>query len=362
MKQTKICLNAMVANESNTILRMLESCYQYIDYWVIQDNGSTDGTQQIIRDFFEEKGIDGFLYETEWEFPGYNRDHTLQKCLSSNHGCDWILRMDADEQLKVDEDFDWSIFNDTSIDSFNIPVDSGDSYYYRTWLWNANRPWYFKHSKRHETIHLPDVDEDFVRIPLPKSFRHIVTNDGQTWTVDNKFITDALTLELENVPTKKVLEDDYHLWYIGKSYYDGYWKTEELPFGELHSYEYARRAIFYFEMYLKKVHGENPHLDEMAYYGCLLLGRLYAFLGKPYDGLQKWEEAEKYCQGRNEHLIDLANYYRDNGFWEQMLEVCTKIMKNKNPFPNCTFFIDNQSYPDTGTRCKELFEVAKRNV
>ena len=52
MKQTKICLNAMVANESNTILRMLESCYQYIDYWVIQDNGSVDGTQKIIRDFF----------------------------------------------------------------------------------------------------------------------------------------------------------------------------------------------------------------------------------------------------------------------------------------------------------------------
>ena len=115
-------------------------------------------------------------------------------------------------------------------------------------------------------------------------------------------------------------------------------------------------------MYLKKVHGKNPRWDEMAYYGCLLLGRLYAFLGEPYDGLQKWEEAEKYCQGRNEHLIDLANYYRDNGFWEQMLEVCTKIMKNKNPFPNCTFFIDNQSYPDTGTKCKELFEVAKRNV
>ena len=52
MKRTKICLNAMVANESATILRMLESCYQYIDYWVIQDNGSVDGTQEIIRNFF----------------------------------------------------------------------------------------------------------------------------------------------------------------------------------------------------------------------------------------------------------------------------------------------------------------------
>ncbi len=84
----------MVANESATIIRMLESCYQYIDYWVIQDNGSTDGTQDLIRDFFKEKDISGFLYEIPWEYPGFNRDHTLQTCLKSEHGCDWILRMD----------------------------------------------------------------------------------------------------------------------------------------------------------------------------------------------------------------------------------------------------------------------------
>jgi len=65
-KKTKICLNAMVANEARTITRMLDSCFQYIDYWVIQDNGSTDGTQDIIRNYFKEKGIPGFLYEIEW--------------------------------------------------------------------------------------------------------------------------------------------------------------------------------------------------------------------------------------------------------------------------------------------------------
>ena len=39
----------MVKDESAVIERMLESCYQYIDYWVIQDNGSTDGTQDIMQ-------------------------------------------------------------------------------------------------------------------------------------------------------------------------------------------------------------------------------------------------------------------------------------------------------------------------
>ena len=34
---------------------MLESCYKYIDYWVIQDNGSTDDTKEKITSFFEQE-------------------------------------------------------------------------------------------------------------------------------------------------------------------------------------------------------------------------------------------------------------------------------------------------------------------
>ena len=51
-RKTKIVMITMFKNESKVIRRMLESCYQYIDYWVVQDNGSTDGTDQIVKDFF----------------------------------------------------------------------------------------------------------------------------------------------------------------------------------------------------------------------------------------------------------------------------------------------------------------------
>ena len=74
-KKAKLCLNTMVSNESHVILRMLNSCYKYIDYWIIQDNGSTDGTQDIIRNFFAEKNIQGFLYEIPWQFPEIGRAH-----------------------------------------------------------------------------------------------------------------------------------------------------------------------------------------------------------------------------------------------------------------------------------------------
>ena len=59
MKNTKskFCFNTMVNNEAHCVERMLNTIWPYIDYWVIKDNGSTEGTQDIIRNFFEEKGI-----------------------------------------------------------------------------------------------------------------------------------------------------------------------------------------------------------------------------------------------------------------------------------------------------------------
>ena len=93
MKNTKskFCFNTMVNNEAHCVERMLNTIWPYIDYWVIQDNGSTDGTQDIIRNFFEEKGIPGFLYQIDWwDGHGVNRDHCIKTALAADHGCDWI--------------------------------------------------------------------------------------------------------------------------------------------------------------------------------------------------------------------------------------------------------------------------------
>ena len=53
----RITLCMIVKNESHIIKECLESVYKHIDYWVVSDTGSTDGTQDIIKNFFEEKKI-----------------------------------------------------------------------------------------------------------------------------------------------------------------------------------------------------------------------------------------------------------------------------------------------------------------
>ena len=90
---TKLCLCMIVKNESKIIKKCLNSVVDYLDYWVISDTGSSDGTQNIIKSFFKEKGIPGELHEDEWVNFGYNRSLYLK--YAKNKG-DFLIILDAD--------------------------------------------------------------------------------------------------------------------------------------------------------------------------------------------------------------------------------------------------------------------------
>lgn len=361
-KKTKIVMNSMVGNESRTILRMLESVAPYIDYYVVQCNGN-DETEQIINEFFKSKNIPGLTYKVEWNFPGWNRDHTLQKCLATEHGCDWILRMDADERLQVDDDFDWSILDDTSVQSYNIVAQNGGLRYFRTWFWNAKLPWFFQHDKRHETIHLPEIGESFQRLNMPFGFRHLVSQDGETWHVPRKFLRDALELEIDKVVGDKVNEDFYHLWYLAKSYADCYGNPNELPFGRKHSEEYARRAIWYYERFLEKVF-DYPHSkskireDEMAYFALIIMAWAYEFLGDYEKAEKSYNESMIFINDRNEHYYYLSKMYEKLGRYEDAIKILDIMSQPErtNPFPRRTFLIEDRCYLDTSNFINELRE------
>ena len=359
----------MVGNEAPTITRMLESVAPYIDYWVIQCNGKEDDTETIINDFFKEKGIPGFTYQVDWDFPGWNRNHTLQECLKADHGCDWILRMDADERLKVDDDFDWSVLEDTTIDSFNITAQAGDTKYFRTWFWNAKLPWFFQLDKRHETIHLPDIGENFIRVNMPYGFRHLVSQDGQTWYVPRKFLRDALELEIDKVVGYKVLEDSYHLWYIAKSYSDCYGNPNELPFGKLHSDEYARRSIWYFLRFLKQtqnVDGIVPATRdcEMAYFALIMMGTAYDFIGDVENCDKCFNVAQSYSVDRNEHFLHHAFILEKQKRYEEVLQLIESMMNPSkvNPFPSRTFLIEDRAYLSSSNFLNEYKEKIKNKM
>lgn len=361
MKKTKLCLNVMVGNESHIIERMLNSCYKHIDYWIIQCNG-TDNTQEIIENFFKEKDIPGYCYTTEWHFPGWNSDHLVQECYKANHGCDWLFRIDADEQLQVDDDFDWSVLDDTSIQSWNVSAKTDGAVWYRTRLWNANLPWRFKHDKRHECIILPGcgpTEEEFQRLNLDYGFRHYIINDGKTWVNPTKFLTDALELENQHVTGGTLLSDLYHFFYIAKSYHDCY-GSNGFPLGYEHQKEYARRCIFYAQQFVDHINSQ----DEMVYYAQYMVGTAYKFCGEYDKAIEAYNRCDQYCPRRNEHICGLAECYQLLDDYESMFSY-TSLLTNpnrNNPFPEYMFLIHSGVYPDTGTYVHDLHRLAIANL
>lgn len=356
-KKTKIVMTTMFRNEATVITRMLESCYKYIDYYVIQNNGSTDGTQKVVEDFFADKNIPGVVYNVEegWVGFGWNRDHLTQTCQSIDHGCDWILKMDCDEVLEVDDDFDWSVFDDTSIQAFHVPAVSGSCIYHRAWIWNARLPWRFNHDPCHETIYctIPEIGTNFVAKDLPPSFRQVGYNEGQSWSVPTKFMSDALILEEKMMREGTMLTDMYHFWYIGKSYSDCF-RSEYFPLKESQQKEYARRCIYYFEQYVNHTHQYQDHkkaqrIDEMAYMALIFVAEAYKFLKEYRACIATYLLADDFAPGRNDHIFGVAEVYYEIGDYENALVYTTKMMQPErtNAFPTYVAFIDTSLYHDS---------------
>ena len=372
-KTTKIVMITMFKNEAKSIRRMLESCYKYIDYWVFQDNGSTDGTPEIVREFFEEHPVPGFIYQCEegWVGFGWNRDHLLQTCLKTDHGCDWIMKMDCDEYMEVDDDFDWSVFNDTSAHSFHVPSIAPGITYYRAWIWNSKFPWKFNHDLIHETISLEmdGIGENFQRVNLPRSFRHIGTNDGESYQTPTKYVSDALKLEEQLIRENTMLTDNYHFWYVGKSYFDAHF-YRDFPLGKTQQQEFARRSVYYFYQYVCHNHKgfdetlTPTHIDEFSYFALYCSGMLLKDLGNLEEAIENLNVAGKFCPRRNEHLVRLAEICSEQGDYISMMGIINHLLteERKNPFPDFMFLIDNSCYYDTGTYLEELKSVALQNI
>ena len=74
IQEMDIALNMIVKNESNIIIRLLESVLPIVDSYCICDTGSTDDTKEIIKNFFDKWDISGCIIEETFINFGYNRN------------------------------------------------------------------------------------------------------------------------------------------------------------------------------------------------------------------------------------------------------------------------------------------------
>ncbi|MEO6688159.1 MAG: class I SAM-dependent methyltransferase [Dokdonella sp.] len=97
----RVCLNMIVKNEAAIIERCLAAVVPYIDCYVICDTGSTDGTVELIRNYFDRRGIPGILPTKTFRNFEQARNEALDAARASALQFDYILLCDADMDLQV---------------------------------------------------------------------------------------------------------------------------------------------------------------------------------------------------------------------------------------------------------------------
>lgn len=206
-----ITLAMIVKNEAQVIVRCLQSVKHLLSGWVIVDTGSTDGTQEVIREFM--KDLPGAVYDRPWkEFDG-SRTEALDLAREHAQGTGWLLMFDADEFVEMDGEARVGAY-----DCYNALVTRcmGCAQWERPFLMRASKPWYFR-MPRHEGLYCAEVAPTAPR-PL-SSLLIMSTYDGARATEEEhvRYLRDAKVLEgwLREHP-----HDSRCAYYLAQSYKD----------------------------------------------------------------------------------------------------------------------------------------------
>jgi GR25 family glycosyltransferase involved in LPS biosynthesis len=253
LKQKTICLNMIVKNEAHIIVETFDNILKYIPftYWVISDTGSTDGTQQIIKDYFKSKNIDGELFQDEWRDFGHNRTLALQHAYKKT---DYLFIFDADDSIHGNFELpEPSLFNK---EMYNLKFGGDNVAYIRPLLINNQLQWRFN-----------GVLHEFLTC-VSKSVQGVVINgeyyvqsgrkgsrskDPDKYKKDAEILKKAYYTELEK-PDKGL--SNRYAFYCAQSYKDC---------------RMVKDAIEWYTMVADKL---DTWVQE-RYYSCFILGDLY---------------------------------------------------------------------------------------
>lgn len=196
----------IVRNEAHIIAEALDSVAPYIHSWVIVDTGSTDGTQDLIREHMAGLGIPGEIHERPWRNFGHNRSEALE--LARGHG-DYIWVMDADDLLVGTPDF-----TGLTAGLYYLRLrQSGSFVYWRGMLFRDGLPWFYK-GVVHE---YPWCDEPHDNANLEGDYHIESRRIGARNLDERKYARDRdlLLAEVENTPG-----DARSVFYLAQSYRD----------------------------------------------------------------------------------------------------------------------------------------------
>lgn len=282
-----VCLSMIVKNETKIIHECLDSVHPHIDYWVIVDTGSTDGTQEYIKKYFEEKGIPGELHERPWVGFGHNRSEALQLCAGK---ADYAWMIDADD--RVVGNFVYPNKKNMSADAYAIKCGREGCVWWRNQIFKTGIGWKYV-GILHEYAHCDK--QPLIQEKIDGNYYLEARTLGQerngNVTPVEKYSKDADML-LEALKTEP--NNSRYQFYLAQSYFDS---------------QQWDKAI---EAYYKRV--EMGGWEEECYYSLFRVALCEISKNSDWTVVQqKFLDSYDYRPCRAEPLHAIARFLRMNG-------------------------------------------------
>ena len=307
--KTNICLNMIVKNETKVLPRLIKSVYPYIDYYVIVDTGSTDGTPELIKAEMDKYKIPGEIHHHEWVNFGHNRQDALERAVKANKA-DWLLFIDADEELGVSDPEFYKHFEPGM--SYKIEKHHGSMRYAVPHIINiSHHKWEWKGVVHNYLEPLTGGQNTTLKNPW------IIYHSGegaksQGVSPEEKYLRDAKMLEAE---LEKNPNDSRSQFYLAQSYKDA-------------GFPHLRKA---YENYLKRSKMTHGWMDE-NYVSLVEAGRISALIGKPFpETMTLLLAAHELRPERAEALYHLARICRLNNTPHQAYLFAKASVENDMP-------------------------------
>jgi glycosyltransferase involved in cell wall biosynthesis len=307
----------IVKDESHVILRVLKSISPHIDYWAIVDTGSTDGCQQVIKDYFAEKNIPGELIEMPWVDFSTCRNVALNAVESKTDYGIWI---DADEEFIPDEGFNMEGALSQDFDCVAIKTKYNQVEYTRKNIWKCknNFSWV---GPIHEVLGSPNEK----KVALLENAHVLVRPEGNSWkNVTEKYRSHAKVLSAYT----EVDKDPRWIFYTAQSYRDA---------GDF------KESI---EWYKKRAAVKEGFLEEI-YMSRLMIAKLTEITGGEKGVcLNLYYEAHTEDPVRGEAMKAIVQLCQRCKDWEMSYVYSQYGLRynQKNPYPYRILFVDQNLY------------------
>lgn len=316
MKKIGLCL--IVKNEAHVIERCLNSVKPLIDYVLICDTGSTDGTISVIESWLAKNKMPGKVDRHLWRNFAVNRSAAL-RAIKALNVVDYALMIDADEVLEITTDVK-ELKENLVDDWYDIRTVFPTNTYCRPQLTSTKKEFFYK-GVVHEYL---ECDEDVSKCRKElHGIRNYPKQDSDRNRLGDKTRKDSFLLE-EALKT----EDDPFLrtrycFYLAQSYKD----CREL-----------RKALKYYLMRL-----ELGGWDQERYCAALEAAKIKEqlnYLGS--DVIDSYFQAHEILPKRVEALYHITSYCRRTKRYNQGLMVGQAALKLT---PDLSFlFMDSSIY------------------